>query len=161
MEDADSFPEYSDEHYQQVLDILNGITVESEDDYEQSSRQDRIVWDVMWFWFEVENGGMDQYFYNSAGDHAMQALEALKNIGAPVAHADLKAACDLFPNGQPNSDRETRQNQLEVIRKNHDVELIDDVLDSDPAAFSQAYEDVPKLLFEFWKKAEAESNATE
>jgi hypothetical protein len=47
--------------------------------------------------FEIENGGMSQYFYNSAGEHATDALAALKEVGAMRAAAALQAALDLFP----------------------------------------------------------------
>jgi hypothetical protein len=50
--------------------------------------------------FEIENGGMSQYFYNSAGEHATEALAALREVGASRAAAALQAALALFPPGK-------------------------------------------------------------
>jgi hypothetical protein len=47
--------------------------------------------------FEIECGGMSQYFYNSAGEDATQALAALKEVGAMRAADALQAALALFP----------------------------------------------------------------
>lgn len=47
--------------------------------------------------FEIECGGISQYFYNSAGEHATEALAALRKIGAMRAAAALEAALALFP----------------------------------------------------------------
>ena len=49
--------------------------------------------------FEIECGGMSQYFYNSAGERATEALAALKEVGAMRAAAALQAALALFPAG--------------------------------------------------------------
>jgi hypothetical protein len=49
--------------------------------------------------FEIECGGMSQYFYNSAGEHAVEALVALREIGAMRAAAALQAALAFFPVG--------------------------------------------------------------
>lgn len=49
--------------------------------------------------FEIENGGMSQYIYNSAGQHATQALWALKEVGAMRAATALQSALALFPAG--------------------------------------------------------------
>ena len=49
--------------------------------------------------FEIENGGISQYFYNSAGENATEALAALKEVGAMRAAAALQAALALFPTG--------------------------------------------------------------
>jgi Domain of unknown function (DUF4375) len=83
----------------------------------QASRRDRYVWDISWFEAEAMNGGVDQYLFNSAGDHARGCLEALQAIGAKQSYSLLKQACDLFPQGQPSANREERIKQLDQIRK--------------------------------------------
>lgn len=47
--------------------------------------------------FEIENGGMSQYFYNSAGEFAAEAIGALREVGALRAAMALQAALSLFP----------------------------------------------------------------
>lgn len=55
--------------------------------------------DFLFLWFlntEVFNGGLVQYFDNSAGDTALQALSALSAVGATRAHDILKRAIAAF-----------------------------------------------------------------
>jgi hypothetical protein len=97
--------------------IFHTLHVYSDADYWRLARRDRYVWDVCWFEAEVMNGGVDQYLWNSAGDHANECLEALRAIGAKDSCALLKSACDLFPDGHPSSDRDARQKQLHDITR--------------------------------------------
>jgi hypothetical protein len=103
-----------------------------EQDYRDLPRRDRYLWDVSWFETEVMNGGVDQYFYNSAGDHAHECLEALNAIGAEQSHTLLKRACDFFPEGRPSANRGVRQKQLkELARPKHIDDLIDGEIEVD------------------------------
>lgn len=57
---------------------------------------------------EVYDGGFHQYFYNSAGDHAMQTLDALEALGALQVRTVLAAAIQLLKDGggySPHCDR--------------------------------------------------------
>ena len=65
---------------------------------------------------EVNNGGFDQYYFNSAGDLALQTVEALQAIGAPNTASLLAAANEEFPDAIPPADRFERQRVLERIR---------------------------------------------
>jgi hypothetical protein len=67
--------------------------------------------------FEVELGGLDAFFYNSAGDEAVQTVAALEAVGATRAAAALRAANGLFPAGSPPENREERFAGLEVVRR--------------------------------------------
>jgi hypothetical protein len=61
---------------------------------------------------EVNNGGLDQFFYNSAGDNTAETIEALEVVGA-LAMADiLKRAAAKFPGGMPPKYRYERQGIL-------------------------------------------------
>ncbi len=64
---------------------------------------------------EVNNGGFDQYFFNSAGDDAEAALAGLKEMGAGGAAALLERAMAVFPGGKPPADRFKRQGVMEQI----------------------------------------------
>jgi hypothetical protein len=97
---------------EEARQIFLTLEVYSEGDYRKLPRRDRYLWDVSWFAAEVMNGGVDQYFYNSAGDHADECLEALKAIGAGQSHKLLRQTCDLFPEGHPSASRDVRQKQL-------------------------------------------------
>ena len=64
---------------------------------------------------EINNGGFDQFFFNSSGDHARQTLEALNAIGAPQVASMLSRAIAVFPDSAPSSDRTKRQAQLDAL----------------------------------------------
>jgi hypothetical protein len=65
---------------------------------------------------EVNNGGFDQYFWNSSGMYANETLETLKLIGANKTADILKAAIDPFPDKQVPIDRDVRDEIVESIR---------------------------------------------
>jgi Domain of unknown function (DUF4375) len=110
----DQAPQFAFQHpaAKEVKRLFLTLDVQSEADYRQLPRRDRYLWDVSRFEAEVMNGGVNQYFFNPAGDHAAGCLEALTGIGAKRSHGLLKHACDLFPAGRPSADRSVRQQQL-------------------------------------------------
>lgn len=57
---------------------------------------------------EVNNGGFEQYFFNSSGDTAVEAESALEAIGAHRAAALLREASAAFPGGVPDRDADRR-----------------------------------------------------
>ncbi len=61
---------------------------------------------------EVNNGGFHQYFYNSAGDRAAEAIQALEIVGAFAMADILKRAAQKFPCGMPPKNRFERQDIL-------------------------------------------------
>jgi hypothetical protein len=61
---------------------------------------------------EVNNGGWEQYFLNSAGDHAHDALRALDAIGAGIAAGILREAMKVFGKDGPPADRGAREQRL-------------------------------------------------
>jgi len=84
---------------------------------------------------EVNNGGFDQFFFNSAGDDAAQTIEALEAIGAHATAAIVRRACSKFPGGMPPVDRNARQELLQ-----DDVSPDSDAFEAQDDAFL-AYED--------------------
>ena len=83
---------------------------------------------------EVNNGGFDQFFFNSAGDEAAQIIQALEAVGASKTAAIVRKACAKFPGGMPPTDRFIRQ------------EVLLDVVSPDSEAFEQ--EDSDFLAYE-------------
>ncbi|QJE98236.1 DMP19 family protein [Luteolibacter luteus] len=61
---------------------------------------------------EINNGGFDQFFLNSHGDHAAETAEALKRIGALHTAAILERTIARFPGGAPSRNWKTRQDQM-------------------------------------------------
>ncbi|WP_052737539.1 DMP19 family protein [Grimontia sp. AD028] len=64
---------------------------------------------------EVNNGGFDQFFFNSAGDFTQETIAALECINAHHTANLLKQAAMRFPKGMPSSNRFERQEELESI----------------------------------------------
>ena len=88
---------------------------EYEDVLLQLPLYDRYIWLVCSFSEQVQNGGIDQFLFNSSGDYVAETLEALAAIGASNFHRALEQACALFPNGRPSEDHETREDQVREI----------------------------------------------
>jgi|ERR1700690_178409 len=61
---------------------------------------------------EVNNGGFDQFFYNSAGDNTADTILALEAIGAAKTADIVKRAAAKFPGGMPPKERFARQDVL-------------------------------------------------
>jgi hypothetical protein len=81
------------------------------------SPPERIVVLVSRANFEIELGGLDAFYYNSAGDEAVPTVAALEAVGATGAASTLRMANGLFAAGSPPHDREKRFDALEVVRK--------------------------------------------
>lgn len=87
------------------------------DAYERSlssfSKPQRLVFAVIWYRSEVNNGGHDQFFYNSTGIVWRDALEAFQIIGLDQFARVLSASADRFSR-PPSLDREERDEQMEA-----------------------------------------------
>jgi hypothetical protein len=76
--------------------------------------QDHIM--IMWLVAEVNNGTFAQYFSNETGDHALQALNALKKCGANEGAGLLQEAMDLFrPYGGYTRNRDDRNDRVKLL----------------------------------------------
>jgi hypothetical protein len=64
---------------------------------------------------EVNNGGFDQYYFNSSGDHAQDAEVSLKAIGAKHTAQLVKLGNALFGASGPSPNRAARQKQLDAL----------------------------------------------
>ena len=101
---------------------------ESYSDYEKSlfnfSQEQRFIFAICWYMTEVNNGGHEQFFYNSTGIVWKDVLDAFNKIGADRNVAILKDAINLFTEN-PSFNRKERIRQM----KNYDNEksdIIDD-----------------------------------
>jgi hypothetical protein len=64
---------------------------------------------------EVNNGGFDQFFWNSSGDTAHETHAALLEIGAAAAAELVQEAIAVFPGGKVPTDRAQREKVLESL----------------------------------------------
>ena len=89
---------------------------------------------------EINNGGFDQFFFNSAGDNTAQTIEALAAVGAHHTAATVRKAASRFPNGMPPTDRNARQELLERISPDSDA------FEEEDEAFLEYKDDLSGLL---------------
>lgn len=80
--------------------------------FELLSDQEKVIVLASAIDFEVMLGGMHGYFFNSAGNRAQEALDALNVIGATHAASALREALAEFPDAGRARDREYRQNYI-------------------------------------------------
>jgi hypothetical protein len=99
---------------------------------------ERVVHFVNVFNFEVECGTLSQFFYNSAGDHAVETVPALEAVGAKRAAAALRGANRLFPGGAPPADRTKRYDYWQkLIKKNRLRPFDEEIAQEKPDVFSK------------------------
>ena len=66
---------------------------------------------------EINNGGFNQFFFNSSGDFSQETVNALLEIGAKKTANIVKKANSEFKNGIVPKDQTERQNELEQIQE--------------------------------------------
>ena len=72
--------------------------------FESLSPAERIVYCIWWLEAEVNNGGFDQFFFNSAGDLYAETCDALTMIGANKTRKLLESASIVaFPAAPPTN----------------------------------------------------------
>lgn len=64
---------------------------------------------------QINNGGFNQYFYNSSGDFAHETLTSLRTIGANKTEKILQHAIDQFPKSIVPKDNAERRVIVEQI----------------------------------------------
>ncbi len=131
-----------------AMDLLETITAVQEKErqigYGGLASHERVVLDVAALEAAVNNGGLHQFFFNSASDRVAAIIDALKIIGARHAAEIVEEACRVFADGGPSADRNVRQDQLE--------QLDDDSFDSLDERFYSYPEPLGELLEMYWKK---------
>jgi hypothetical protein len=65
---------------------------------------------------EVDNGGFHQFFFNSAGDCAVETTKAIENVDIGELRALYTRVMSAFPDAKPAEDRTTRWKQLSAIK---------------------------------------------
>ena len=88
-----------------------------EEDLANFSTEQRLVLAYHWYLSEVNNGGHDQFYYNSTGIVWPDALKAFRELGHSEVVAIINASVNRL-GGNPSLDREKRQEQLEQLKPN-------------------------------------------
>ena len=98
---------------QSVRDELRLIDSD-EDWYELLAPARRVFLVAADFAMEVNNGGLDQYFFNSAGDAAGMLVDSLGKLGCADLVPLVERANGVFPGG-PARHREKRLAQIDAL----------------------------------------------
>jgi hypothetical protein len=101
-----------------VFDKGDGVT----EHIERLSNESKIVYLLWCFDGEIHNGGFDQLFTNSLGNHCQEILEGLTIVGAETSSKLLSQAMSWFPNSAPSTDRMERWNQREIFGESQEYE---------------------------------------
>ena len=102
------------------------------------------VLDLVWLVEgEVNNGGFDQFFFNSSGAESAKIVEALDLIGAHTMAAIVRRACAKFPGGMPPTDHDERWDVLTSLWPEQDA------FDAETREFQDYPDDVGALLAAF------------
>jgi len=89
--------------------------IKSDRSFEQLSRAEQILVLTVRLRDEVLNGTIWQYLSNSSGDMFEDAVRALDEIGACECSGALRDVANWFPDGLPDADRATRNEQMNRI----------------------------------------------
>ena len=123
-----------------ALDIVYDKNNGRAENIERLSNECRLVYLVECFEGEIHNGGFDQLFTNSLGNHCLEILEGLNTIGADISCGLLRQALSWFPNHMPSNNRQERWTQHEKFSEKQTYETDIDLLDK------KFYKDDDKLL---------------
>lgn len=95
--------------------IFAAVSKTQDPDQVNLTKGQRVVFLVSLLHYGVTNGGFDQYFFNSSGDLAPEALQALGMIGAPMAQNLLAEAMKQFPDIHYPTSRRARMGIMEQL----------------------------------------------
>ena len=104
----------------------------------------RLVWQLE---AEVNNGGFEQFFFNSSGDERAETIKALDVIGAVETRTILLAALEVFENSNPPINQTRRQNRLLELNKAEER-----TIDENDAAFWAYPDNLSQLLLDFMRR---------
>lgn len=90
-----------------------------EQDLSKYSKSQRIVFACHWYMSEVNNGGHDQFYYNSTGIVWRDAIECFDAIGATEISEIIKSSATRL-GGSPSLDRNERNEALEKLEPKFD-----------------------------------------
>lgn len=85
------------------------------------SEREQTLFLVWSFTAEVDNGGFEQFFFNSGGGYATETVAALERIGAGDVGALLGKAIALFPGGVVPRELEARNDVLSRLGDDADA----------------------------------------
>lgn len=113
---------------------------------EALDHRDQVFHDVWMLEAELNNGGFDQYMFNSTGDRGVSAVAALREVGA----SSLAKVCERFfallTEGTPAADQDGRQAQLDEAIERMGEDAFDDACSNLEREFYAGEDELRRLL---------------
>jgi hypothetical protein len=101
-----------------TVDIYGG-KIEYDKSLLAFTNEQRFLVAITWYISEVNNGGHEQFYYNSTGIVWKDALAGFQEIGLDEAVSILDESAKRM-GGNPSFDRETRWEQMDIHHPNFD-----------------------------------------
>ena len=127
--------------YAMADDVFARLSVSG---YEKLSDADKIFVSVWSLKGEVDNGGFEQWLFNTSGDWAYDTTRCLIELGATRTAELVSRVLDLFPAKGIPSEMVCRRKLMERIDKNI-IEMWDEMSDE----FFKEEEDIESLLADY------------
>lgn len=108
---------------------LDGDCQAYRDSLRGATEEQILIFAVISYASEVNNGGHSQFFFNSSGLLWKDTLKGLERIGAQPYAEVLASAARLFKGSEPKLDRNERVGQLNEIESSALNELDDEFYD--------------------------------
>lgn len=116
----------SGDDYKIIEPVWWSVSIEDEERYnsdlEQFSKPQRYVFAIEWYMAEVNNGGHNQFYFNSTGMVWEDAMIGFQAIGAQDNYEILKESANLL-GGNPSKNWDKRQEELDKYEP--DFEALD------------------------------------
>ena len=129
-----------------IGEIIWKKTELSDDNYSNLSEAERVFVFVDILEGQVNNGGFDQFFFNSSGEYTYEIVSAYEAINAYKTAELVKSAIKLFPVSPVPKDTVTRREAMQNLE-----ERISEEWDKLDTIFYGNNENVADLLLEYIK----------
>ena len=129
------------------LDNFIGELCDYGDDFSKLTAHQKLFYLNQTLEREINNGGFNQYFWNSSGDNAHETILSLEAIGADATADILQKAIDQFPGKTAPKDRDQRTEIVEQIE-----ETADEVWNELDQKFYKYEDDLNTLNLDYIKK---------
>ena len=129
--DFSKYEDPANEIFLAALDLVYNKDDGSTEHIDRLSEESSIVYLLWCFDNEIHNGGFDQLFINSLGNHCLKILSSLSKLQAKNSHRLLSSALNWFPNSFPSQDRVTRYKEYEKFSDNAEYQKQIEILDQE------------------------------
>jgi len=106
------------ENYDRQYEIVTGL-----------SKGFQAIYTTWWVEAEVNNGGFNQYFWNSSGEFAIEAIEGFKEIGAIRNAKLMEKAVTIAIKEMPEMKKFHKQGTLEAFSESYKHTKLNDLDD--------------------------------